>query len=116
MENQSKPKGEAEQLPPCPFCRGTATGHISLAPRPVCSIVCNKCGASTGVCRSPNEALEAWARRDDEAERLDAVIKSCKRELSNIPAFRDFYGSFDYTGGMLKVYKLILKIAKGESE
>ena len=117
MENQSKPKGEAEQLPPCPFCRGTATGHISLAPRPVCSIVCNKCEASTGVCRSPNEALEAWARRDDKAERLDAVIESAERKKDRAEGLMGLnQGRYieGYARGLRNCAIELTEIAKGE--
>lgn len=56
------------KLKPCPFCGGEATLYVGnfdvvrcVTP---CKIVC-LCGVSTGVCRTKEEAIEAWNRRAD---------------------------------------------------
>ena len=66
-------RAAALQLPPCPFCGGSAHVHIALLGQaPKCAICCTSCRATTSVepsrpCMTISEALTTvaayWNRR-----------------------------------------------------
>jgi Lar family restriction alleviation protein len=56
----------AEELNDCPFCGGMAIFPDSKEPLFV--VVCTKCLAHTRLCRTKEEAIEAWNGRVGEQD------------------------------------------------
>lgn len=59
------------KLKPCPFCGNTAVDvKDDCYPAPNYYVVCDYnddgCGASSGFCRTEEEAIEVWNRRASE--------------------------------------------------
>lgn len=52
---------KAEQLLPCPFCGGEASGEFFS--QNAWSIFCDKCHASAAMCETKAEAIAAWNTR-----------------------------------------------------
>ena len=65
LENHTAHEGEEEEMPklkPCPFC-GAEAQH-DYYPKSGCIAYCTWCGAEMRGFASPEEAAEAWNRRD----------------------------------------------------
>lgn len=62
------------KLKPCPFCGGNAELYFDTKATKdteghhwAYQIVCDNCCATTGICCSSDDAVNAWNRRDDNA-------------------------------------------------
>ena len=63
----------SEKLKPCPFCGGNASLHFdpegvkdTMGRKWAYTITCNRCAASSGLCFSMEQAVDAWNRRSGE--------------------------------------------------
>lgn len=57
-----------KRIKSCPFCGGKKfafmdSGNDSFQVRVVCDVIKDGCGASSGYCKSKDEAIEAWNSR-----------------------------------------------------
>ena len=80
----------SDKLKPCPFCGGEARliGHYPY------SITCCNCRATTVICNTPDDAIDAWNRRVEPTftlDELDAIRRNVRgncvllvREFSKI--------------------------------
>lgn len=95
-----------KQFKKCPFCGGEA----SLISGAKCNYVfCNACGAETGLCDTPDEAIAAWNTRKP----IEQIVERLEFQAEES---RDYWNNFDdeYAFGAMNVYTNAIEIVKEE--
>ena len=75
----------SDKLKPCPFCGGEARliGHSPY------SITCCKCRATTVICNTPDDAIDAWNRRAEPTFTPDELEEIFHRLIGHYPEMSD---------------------------